>query len=76
MKKYSREMNTILETIAKKEGISVTEVVREMEISIASAKNSKDPKAVAAFHRLFGYKTPSLEEFVRTIAKLNSPSGS
>lgn len=76
MVKYSQDMTVILERIARKEGIPVSEVVQEMEIAIDAAKNSKDQKASAAFHRLFGNKTPSLEEFVHTLARLAGSSGS
>ncbi len=74
MAQYSRKMNAILESIAKREGISTARVVREMEIAMESVKNSKDPNTAAAFRQLFGGKTPTLEEFVRTLAKPDIPS--
>lgn len=74
MAQYSREMHAILETIAKREGTSIAEVVREMEIAMESVKNSKDPNTAAAFRQLFGCKMPSLEEFVRALAKPDAPS--
>lgn len=69
MAQYSREMRAILNTIAKREGTSIAEVVREMEIAMEAVKNSKDPYTAAAFRQLFGSKAPTLEEFVRALAK-------
>lgn len=74
MGQYSREMKAILEAIAKREGTSAAEVVREMEIAMESVRNSKDPQTAAAFRQLFGGKTPTLEEFVRTLARPDIPS--
>lgn len=63
-----RDTKTIFNAIACKEGISVAEVLREMEFSIENAKNSSDPAKQAEFKKLFGNKTPTPEEFIHTVA--------
>lgn len=64
-----KDTKVIFRKIARQEGISVTEVIREMENSIEKAKNSPDPKKQAEFKKLFGDRTPTPEEFIHTIAK-------
>lgn len=63
-----RDTKAIFRAIARKEGISVAEVLREMEYSIENAKNSSDPAKQAEFKKLFGNRTPTPEEFVHTVA--------
>lgn len=64
-----KDTKTIIKTIARQEGVSVTEVIKEMENSIEKAKNSPDPKKQAEFKRLFGDRTPTPEEFIHTVAR-------
>ena len=51
-----RDSRKILKQVARLRGISVSEVREELEIA--------DPDAQAEFHRLFGNKTPTPEEFL------------
>lgn len=64
-----RDTKPIFKAIARQEGVSVAEVIREMEFSIEDAKNNPDPEKQAEFKRLFGNRTPTPEEFVYTVAK-------
>lgn len=64
-----RDTKAIFKAIARQEGVSVAEVIREMEFSIEDAKNNPDPEKQAEFKRLFGNRTPTPEEFVYTVAK-------
>ncbi len=64
-----KDTKAIFKAIARKEGISVAEVIREMEFSIEDARNNPDPEKQAEFKKLFGEKTPTPEEFVYTVAK-------
>ncbi|EQE40713.1 hypothetical protein QGQ_3762 [Clostridioides difficile 342] len=64
-----RDTKAIFKAIARQEGVSVAEVIREMEFSIEDAKNNLDPEKQTEFKRLFGNRTPTPEEFVYTVAK-------
>lgn len=64
-----RDTKAIFKAIACQEGISVAEVIREMEFSIQDAKNNPDPEKQAEFKRLFGDRTPTPEEFIYAIIK-------
>ncbi|SHK78594.1 hypothetical protein [Hespellia stercorisuis] len=67
---FSRKQKlNVLEAVAKQHGVSVAEVRREMELSIAEAKNNPDPEKQAEFKRLFGDKTPTPEEFIMKISR-------
>ena len=59
-----RDSKKILKQVARLRGISVSEVREELEIAIEEARNNPDPDAQAEFHRLFGNKTPTPEEFL------------
>ena len=59
-----RDSKKILKQVARLRGISVSEVREELEIAIEEARNNPDPDAQAEFHRLFGNKTSTPEEFL------------
>lgn len=59
-----RDSKKILKQVARLRGISVSEVREELEIAIEEARNNPDPDAQAEFHRLFGNKAPTPEEFL------------
>lgn len=61
---YQTGQQKILKQVARLRGISVSEVREELEIAIEEARNNPDPDAQAEFHRLFGNKTPTPEEFL------------
>lgn len=64
-----KDAKAIFKAIARQEGISVSEVIREMELSIEDAKNNPDPEKRAEFRKLFGDRTPTPEEFVFKVAR-------
>ena len=64
-----RDTKAIFKAIARQEGVSVAEIIREMEFSIEGAKNNPDPQKQAEFKKLYGDRTPTPEEFVYTVVK-------
>ncbi|MDD3279143.1 MAG: hypothetical protein PHG16_09745 [Lachnospiraceae bacterium] len=66
---FRKQKLNVLETVAKQHGVSVAEVRREMELSIAEAKNNPDTAKQAEFKKLFGDKTPTPEEFIMKISR-------
>ena len=64
-----RDTKAIFKEIARQEGVSVAEVIREMELSIEEARNNPDPVKQVEFKKLFGNRTPTPEEFVYAVAK-------
>jgi len=58
-----------LREVARQEGISVAEVRKEINIAIAEAMRTEDPKAKALWRSLFpeGY-VPTPEEFIVVVA--------
>lgn len=64
-----RDTKAIFKAIARQEGVSVAEIIREMEFPIEDAKNNPDPQKQAEFKKLFGDRTPTPEEFVYTVVK-------
>lgn len=67
--KNKNMMKGIIKQIALQEGISTTEVRREMEMAIEDAHSNTDPGARINFKRLFGNKIPTPEEFIEKISK-------
>ncbi|MDR0287784.1 MAG: sporulation initiation factor Spo0A C-terminal domain-containing protein [Clostridiales bacterium] len=59
----------IFKQIAAKYGVSVTEVVREIQVAIDAAWDNPDPAIRARQRELFPHGKPSVEEFIRVIAK-------
>lgn len=64
-----RDSKAIFKAIARQEGVSVAEVIGEMEFSIEDAKNNPDPEKQAEFKKLFGDRTPTPEEFIYKVTK-------
>jgi len=62
-------LNKIYKQIAKKHGISVEEVKREMRSAIETARNNPNPNAQAEFSRRFGDRTPTPEELIIELSK-------
>jgi len=58
----------MVEQIAAKHGVSMGEVVREMQAAIDAAWNATDPAARARQRELFPHGKPSIEEFIRVMA--------
>ena len=60
-------MEYLLESIAAKEGVSVSEVQQEMEKAIDAAYN--DPRNKAVWDAKFGVGVrPTVEQFIETLA--------
>lgn len=64
-----RDANHIYKSIAKAEGVSVSQIKQEMTEAIEQAKNSDDLEIRAKFKKLFGDRTPTPEEFVLKMTK-------
>lgn len=62
-------LKKIYKQIAKKHGISVEEVKREMRSAIETARNNPNPNAQAEFSRRFGDRTPTPEELIIELSK-------
>jgi len=59
----------IFEQIATQHGVSVTEVIREIQIAVDAAWNNPDPAIRAKQRQLFPNGKPSVEEFIRVMAE-------
>ena len=59
----------IFEQIAAQHGVSVTEVIREIQIAVDAAWNNPDPAIRAKQRQLFPNGKPSVEEFIRVMAE-------
>lgn len=59
---------TIVEQIARKNGVSAESVRMEMEQAIEMAMKNPDPVKRENFKRMFGEKRPSAEEFIIKMA--------
>lgn len=61
--------NKVIKQIAKEYGVSPREAEREMMKSIQQGRENPDPQARAKWIKMFGDRTPSVEEFINAIAK-------
>jgi len=60
----------ILEQIAKKNGVPVEDVRKEIEMAIAAAQNNPDPEVQKEWSKMkFKNDTPTPEEFIKYMAK-------
>jgi len=69
MKSNEKLPGGIFEQIAAQHGVSVTEVVREIQIAVDDAWDNLDPAIRARQRELFPNGKPSVEEFIRKIAQ-------
>ncbi|WP_317115975.1 sporulation initiation factor Spo0A C-terminal domain-containing protein [Clostridium neonatale] len=70
MFKFSkRDSKKLFKEIAHLHGVSISEVRKEMELVIESARNSPDPQKQAEFQKLFGDRTPTPEEFICVVSR-------
>ena len=69
MRIRKKEPESLFEQIAAKNGVSVGEVVREMQIALDATWDHPDPAARKNQLKLFPNGKPSVEEFIRVMAK-------
>ena len=69
MKDRKSDSDNIFEQVAAKHGISVEEVVRDMQETLDAAWDSTDEATREKQRKLFPNGKPSIEEFIRTMAK-------
>jgi len=63
------QSNELFKKIAAQHGVSVDEVVREMQDLIDATWNNPDPATKKKQRELFPNGKPSIEEFIRVVAK-------
>lgn len=63
------EMQLILQQLAKKNGMTTEQVLREMGAAIDAGWNDPDPTVQAAWKKLPFDGKPSVSEFIRLLAK-------
>ena len=69
MGKSKKQSNSVLERIAAKHGVSVEEVVRDMQIAIDETWDKPNPLGRKHQLELFPTGKPSIEEFIDVTAK-------
>ena len=69
MAKDNKQSNELFKKIADHHGVSVDEVVRDMQDTIDATWDTLDPVAKERQQELFPNGKPSIEEFIRVIAK-------
>jgi len=69
MKNNKNQSGGIFEQIAAQHGVSVTEVIREIQIAVDAAWDNSDPAIRTRQRTLFPNGKPSVEEFIRVIAE-------
>jgi predicted lipoprotein len=69
MKRNENQSGGIFEQIAAQYGVSVGEVVRDIQTAVDEAWNNPDPAIRARQRELFPNGKPSVEEFIRVMAE-------
>ena len=64
-----KQLNELFKKIAAQHGVSVDEVVREMQDTIDVTWNNPEPTARKKQDALFPNGKPSIEEFIRVVTK-------
>ena len=65
--------NELMKKIAAQHGVSVNEVMREMQDLIDATWGNPDPAAKKKQRELFPNGKPSIEEFIRVVVKQVKP---
>lgn len=58
----------VIKQLAKEYGVSPREAEQEMMKTIQQGRENPNPQARATWIKLFGDRTPSVQEFINTIA--------
>ena len=69
MTKDKKQSNELFKKIAAQYGVAVDEVVREIQDLIDATWDNPDPTARKKQQELFSNGKPSIEEFIRVMAK-------
>ena len=69
MERGNKQSNALFDRIAAQHGVSVDEAVREIQFVIDATWNHPDPVAREKQRKLFPGGKPSIEEFIRVMAK-------
>jgi len=69
MAKGKKQANELFEKIASQHGVSVDRAVGEMQDLIDATWDNPDPTALKKQGELFPNGKPSIEEFIRVMAK-------
>ena len=69
MKSKDNQPSGVFEQIAAQHGVSVTEVIKEIQIAVDAAWDNSDPTIRARQRELFPNGKPSVEEFIRVMAE-------
>ena len=70
MAKDNKQSNELFKKIATHHGVSVDNAVRDMQDMIDATWHNPDPEAWKRQQELFPNGKPSIEEFIRVMAKL------
>jgi len=68
MQNRGNEPGGVFEQIAAQYGVSVSEVIRDMQAAVDDAWDNPDPAIRARQRQLFPDGKPSVEEFIRVMA--------
>ena len=63
------EMQLILQQLARQNGMTKDQVLREMEAAIEAGWNDPDPAVQATWKKLPFHGKPSVSEFIHVLAK-------
>ena len=69
MKDRENQPESVFEKLAAQYGVSVGEVIRDMQEAVDAAWNNPDPAIRARQRQLFPDGKPSVEEFIRVMAE-------
>lgn len=59
-----RQVHEMYKQMARIQGISVKELLQNIEMNIEDLKNSDDPEQQVIFQSVFGNKTPTPDEYI------------
>jgi len=69
MKNRKNQPGGIFEQLAAQYGVSVGEIIRDMQVAVDDAWDNSDPAIRARQRQLFPNGKPSVEEFIRVMAE-------
>ena len=69
MKDRKNQPESVFEKLAAQYGVSVGEIIRDMQEAVDAAWNNPDPAIRGRQRQLFPDGKPSVEEFIRVMAE-------